>query len=205
MLVGEYIYVSNISELFDTIIHNYGDHSKYIFCVRSGKVCIGFFEHNGVIINSLVAVLDNEISQTNDVYVFNLDDRKCEKGTYLSDIFHLIPNSIFNEEDKMRINKSQKLLKDMKMMASEILVDDSIIETANYKRLTSKDIADWKKKCGVDTECKIIACYTNDKYYIIQVSMNGDMIVNREISYMFSIDDTLKQLFEKSVILTIKN
>ena len=38
-----------------------------------------------------------------------------------------------------------------------------------------------------------------------RVSMNGDMIVNREISYMFSIDDTLKQLFEKSVILTIKN
>ena len=205
LAVGEYIYVSNISELFDTIVHNYGNYSKYIFTVRSGKVCIGFFEHDGVIISSLVAVLDNEINQNNDVYIFDVLDKKCEKGTYLSDIFYLIPNSIFNEEDKVRINKSQKLLKDMKMMASEILVDDSIIEAANYKRLTSKDIADWKKKCSVDTECKIIACFTNDKYYIIQVSMNGDMIVNREISYMFSIDDTLKQLFEKSVILTIKN
>lgn len=205
LAVGEYVYVSNISELFDTIIHNYGNYGKYIFTVRSGKVCIGFFEHDGVIISSLVAVLDNEINQTNDAYIFDVSDKKCEKGTYLSDIFYLIPNSIFNEEDKVRINKYQKLLKDMKMMASEILVDDSIIEAANYKRLTSKDIADWKKKCDVDTECKIIACFTNDKYYIIQVSMNGDVIVNREISYMFSIDDTLKQLFEKSVILTIKN
>ena len=88
-------------------------------------------------------------------------------------------------------------------MASEILVDDSIIETANYKRLTSKDVVDWRKKYDKNTECKIIAIFSKDKYYIILVAMNGDAIVNREISYMFSIDSTLKRLFEKSVILTI--
>lgn len=201
--VGEYLYVSNMSELFDTIVHNYGNYSKYIFSVRSGKVCIGFLEHDGVIINSLVAVLDNEIGQTHDTYVFNLAERKCEKESYLNDIFQLIPNSIFNEKDKIVINKAQNLLKDMKMMASEILVDDSIIETANYKRLTSKDVVDWRKKYDKNTECKIIAIFSKDKYYIILVAMNGDAIVNREISYMFSIDSTLKRLFEKSVILTI--
>ena len=201
--VGEYIYVSNMSDLFDTIMHNYGNYSKYIFRVRSGKVCIGFLEHNGVIINSLVAVLDNEVGQTNDTYVFNLVDRKCKKESYISDIFDLIPNSIFNENDKTIINKAQNLLKDMKKMASKMLVDDSVIEAANYKRLTSKDVADWRKKFTKDTECKIIAFFTNDKYYIILVAMNGDSIINRETSYMFSIDVTLKKLFEKSVILTI--
>lgn len=201
--VGEYIYVSNISELLDTIVHNYSNYSKYIFKVRSGKVCIGFLEHDGVIISSLVAVLDKEIGQTNDTYVFNLVDQKCKKESYLSDIFHLIPNSIFNEKDKVVINNAQNLLKDMKMKASEILVDDSIIKTANYKRLTRKDVADWRKKYTKDTECKIIAFFSNNKYYIILVAMNGDKIVDRETSYMFSIDGTLKRLFEKSVILTI--
>ena len=205
MLVGEYIYVSNMSELFDTIIHNYSNYSKYIFSVRFGKVCIGYFEHEGVIVNSLVAVLDSTISHTDETYVFDLKNKKCKKNTYLSDIFQLIPTSIFNEKDKVIINKAQKLLGDMKTMASEILVDNNILEAANYKRLTSKDIANWKQKCTEGTECKIIACFTNDRYYVILVSMNGDVIVDREISYMFSIDNTLKHLFEKSVILTIKN
>lgn len=205
LTVGEYIYVSNMSELFDTIIHNYSNYSKYVFSVRFGKVCIGYFEHEGVIVNSLVAVLDSTISHTDETYVFDLKNKKCKKNTYLSDIFQLIPTSIFNEKDKVIINKAQKLLENMKTMASEILVDNNILEAANYKRLTSKDIANWKQKCTEGTECKIIACFTNDRYYVILVSMNGDVIVDREISYMFSIDNTLKHLFEKSVILTIKN
>lgn len=206
--VNDFLYVLNVSELFDIIVHDYGYYDEYVFVIKDNSLCVGYLMKNGFAKQSVVSVLHQSAKSSDCVYRF-LINRKLVITSNQDETIKFFPENVdINDFESYIIKHSQCVEKQIEMGDRIYAENQSLLENAREERVNYHTIRNWIRENDVQQSTKILVVRSihKDKYYLLlHIIDTHDNVLKEQVFSMFSVDQSVISMMKNKIILTINS